>query len=194
MATEVTIPEAGEVTGQQSEYDFAFPVIPTVDEPEPPESVEEGLVSDLADFALDSTPEEALQSPGGSLTGENDLLFNFEEGEPFAAKYGKGAYATGTLQVLQWCQKALMTPKGAYAIYPPEYGSELERMKGLALPDSTLHAEITRTVVECLTYNPRVKRAAVLGIHPLPETSAVIINIELVLTTTDNPINFSLRG
>jgi hypothetical protein len=69
-------------------------------------------------------------------------------------------------------------------------------MLGEALPDQVLHAEIARTVKECLLFNPHVLEVVVLGVRRAPAVSAgsVIINVKLSLDTTGDAVNVALRG
>jgi len=197
MPVDVTAPPSGlqPAGSQQEPFEQAFSTIPIVDDPSPPERTTQGLVSDLADFALDATPEEAAYAPGGVLADERDLFFDFEGDEPVGAP-GPGIWLSGTAAILQWCEKALMTPRGKFAIYPPEYGSEIKRMVGEAMPDAVLHSEIARTVTECLLYNVHVLDVKVLSVRraPLVGEGVVIINLQLSLDTTASPVNVSLRG
>lgn len=56
---------------------------------------------------------------------------------------------------MQWCIKAVKTPRYRHVIYSRNYGSELEDLVGHGDSRGVMESEITRMVTETLLADPR---------------------------------------
>jgi hypothetical protein len=72
-------------------------------------------VDDIADFAADEIGGD-VEDEDAPETGE-DWAFDWDTEEFFGDQIGNPLRVTGEDAVIEWAEKALRTPKGAYAIY-----------------------------------------------------------------------------
>nr|WP_315990773.1 DUF2634 domain-containing protein [Desulforamulus aquiferis] len=56
---------------------------------------------------------------------------------------------------IQWCRKALLTPRYRHLIYSRNYGSEFEELIGRGLTRAAIESEIKRITTETLMVDPR---------------------------------------
>jgi hypothetical protein len=56
---------------------------------------------------------------------------------------------------MEWCQKALLTPRYKHVIYSRNYGTEFDGLIGKAYPRAVVESEIQRIVKETLKVDPR---------------------------------------
>ncbi|MCP8970049.1 DUF2634 domain-containing protein [Ectobacillus ponti] len=62
----------------------------------------------------------------------------------------------GQEALIQFAQKALVTPRFRHLIYDDQYGCELEDLLGQDIPYALLESEISRLIREALIYDDRV--------------------------------------
>jgi phage baseplate assembly protein W len=174
--------------GQQGEYDLLFPVIPIVDDPSPPEDDMMVEVDDIADFAADEIGGD-VEDEDTPETGE-DWAFDWDTEEFFGDQIGNPLRVTGEDAVIEWAEKALRTPKGAYAVYSDDYGSELQALIGQPMPEEARAAEIERAVEECLTYHPRIADVVVeeIGTRPDQPPDALFITAQVYIDDGVEPV------
>jgi phage baseplate assembly protein W len=186
-------PSTGQLVTTQSEYDLLFPVIPTELDLTPPDTLDEQLVDDLADFAADSKPLDDQDSGVNDRRG--DFAFDWDLLEFFSSERGDPLRVYGDDLVIEWCMKAVNTPKGEYPIYPPDYGCNVMQLIGAALPDPILYSEVAREITGALQRHPRVVSAAVANIQRLPlmARDALFVTVDLTLDTSREPVTLDLR-
>lgn len=81
--------------------------------------------------------------------------FDYDAGDFVLTPSGKVA-AAGTHEAwVQWCIKAVKTPRYRHVIYSRNYGSELEDLVGQGDSRGVMESEITRMVTETLLADPR---------------------------------------
>lgn len=81
--------------------------------------------------------------------------FDFEAGEFVLTPAGRVAETTGLDAYIEWCKKALSTPRYRYLIYSRNYGSEFDNLPGRGLSREVLESEIKRMATEALMIDPR---------------------------------------
>jgi 5,10-methenyltetrahydromethanopterin hydrogenase len=195
IVTTITIPAQDDDTvypAGTTEYDIAFPVIPTNLDPSPPTI--SSAVSDLTDFAADQAADNP--SLAGLTPQDTDILFDWDVGEPAAIVAATDAtWVEGDDYVVEWFAKAMQTPRGKYLIYDSEYGTGLFAMVGSGIPDQTLFSEITRDVIATATYHPQIVDCDVLGIQQVPAIGRGILLIDCELTTDsdEDPVSVVIQ-
>ncbi|MEK5405395.1 DUF2634 domain-containing protein [Paenibacillus sp. FSL W8-0439] len=81
--------------------------------------------------------------------------FDFEAGE-FVMSPSRKIVTTGEKEAwVQWCEKAIRTPRYRHVIYSPDYGSELEELIGSSYGHGVQESEIKRMVTEALLADAR---------------------------------------
>jgi hypothetical protein len=109
----------------------------------PPETVD----ADEIDEAVDTPEPIALGS---------DLLFNFVTGM-FDTGSGNQLILAGEDRALvQWITVALLTPRGAFLIYPNEFGSDLHTLRGGGFTASEIASEIPVMIEDALLVHDRI--------------------------------------
>jgi hypothetical protein len=179
-----------------SVFDLAFPTIPLEDDPSPPEEGPAGstqLADDLLDFAADEAPEDEADEQ--TSAGGWDIVMDWETGEPVGIETGAAMRVDGENLTYQWFWKALNTERGEYALYPDDYGSDLDALIGAGLPDATLHSEVARTVRECGTFSDRIVDIGFDAIEadPLVARNGLFVVMELTTAASEDPISMELR-
>ncbi|OWA34367.1 hypothetical protein B9G55_18840 [Saccharibacillus sp. O16] len=81
--------------------------------------------------------------------------FDHERGEFVISPSGRIAEADAREAWVQWCQKAIRTPRYRHVIYSPDYGSELEELLGVDYAHAVIESEIERMASEALLADPR---------------------------------------
>ncbi|WP_339785714.1 DUF2634 domain-containing protein [Paenibacillus sp. FSL R7-0313] len=81
--------------------------------------------------------------------------FDYDAGDFVLTPSGKVAAAGGREAWVQWCIKAVKTPRYRHVIYSRNYGSELEDLVGHGDSRGVMESEITRMVTETLLADPR---------------------------------------
>jgi hypothetical protein len=62
----------------------------------------------------------------------------------------------GEQALIQFVQKAILTPRFRYLIYNDQYGCEIDDLLGQDIPYELLESEITRFIKEALIYDDRI--------------------------------------
>lgn len=81
--------------------------------------------------------------------------FDFEAGEFVITPTGGVAQSRDIDAWLEWCRKALRTPRYRYLAYGRSYGQEFGDLIARHLSRAGNEAEIRRMVTECLMVDPR---------------------------------------
>lgn len=81
--------------------------------------------------------------------------FDFDAGEFVMTPTQKIAKADDTAAWVQWCQKALRTPRYRHLIYSQNHGQEFDDLIGKGYERSIIESEIQRMVTEALMVDPR---------------------------------------
>lgn len=110
---------------------------------------------------LDNQSADLLEAPGqaeGNVPFGRSWRFDFEAGEFVLTPTGKVAEADEMTAWVEWCKKALHTPRYEYLVYSREYGHELQDLIGRGLTREAIESEIQRIVTETLMVDPRTER------------------------------------
>ncbi len=83
--------------------------------------------------------------------------FDFNTGEFVLTPTGQVATTQGIDTLLQWVQKALVTKRFAYPIYPKFYGSDIESLIGVVVAQEAMATEVLRMIRETLLIDKRIK-------------------------------------
>ncbi|ANF95980.1 DUF2634 domain-containing protein [Paenibacillus bovis] len=81
--------------------------------------------------------------------------YDYDAGDFVMTPSGRVAVADEKEAWVQWCHKAILTPRYRHVIYSRDYGSELEELIGSALGRAVMESEITRMVSEALLMDER---------------------------------------
>ncbi|MEW6540562.1 MAG: DUF2634 domain-containing protein [Bacillota bacterium] len=81
--------------------------------------------------------------------------FDFDAGDFMLTPTGTVALADELHAYLEWCNKALLTPRHRHLIYGRNYGQEFEDLIRRNLTRAGNESEIKRMVTEALKVNPR---------------------------------------
>lgn len=83
--------------------------------------------------------------------------YDYDAGEFVLTPSGKVAIADEKEAWVQWCHKAILTPRYRHVIYSRDYGSELEELVGQGYGHAIMESEITRMVTETLLTDERTE-------------------------------------
>ncbi|NLW89980.1 MAG: DUF2634 domain-containing protein [Syntrophomonadaceae bacterium] len=81
--------------------------------------------------------------------------FDFDAGEFVTTPTGRTATADENEAFMEWCQKALLTPRYRHLIYGRQYGHDFDDLIGRGFSREVIESEIQRIVKETLTVDPR---------------------------------------
>ena len=81
--------------------------------------------------------------------------FDFERGEFLQAPTGRVIRSANAIAWVEWCQKAVMTPRYRHLVYTRLYGQEYEDLIARQLTRGANELEIKRITEECLKVDPR---------------------------------------
>ena len=81
--------------------------------------------------------------------------FDFDKGDFVRTPTGKVAETTGLGAYIEWCKKALLTPRYRYLIYSRNYGNEFDDLTSRGLSREAIESEIKRMATEALMLDPR---------------------------------------
>ena len=98
--------------------------------------------------------ENNLNEP---LNFEGSYLFDFEKGEFVKNADGTIAKCDFLQAYIQWCHKALKTPRYTKLAYSDVYGSEFDELIGSAISKEAKELEIARITKETLMVHPMTK-------------------------------------
>jgi len=101
-----------------------------------------------------ATPE-LPETQAGQVKFGRSWRFDFEKGDFVLSPMGKVAESKGLDAYIEWCKKALLTPRYRHLIYSRNYGSEFEDLIGRNLTRAGNESEIKRMVTEVLMVDPR---------------------------------------
>lgn len=96
-----------------------------------------------------------FESEDNENSSRQSWQYDFEDGEFVISSTGKAVMVEGTEAWLQWCQKAIQTPRYRYIIYSRNYGQELEDLIGHQYGKTLLESEISRMAKEALLIDAR---------------------------------------
>lgn len=82
-------------------------------------------------------------------------LYDFDSGEFVISSTGKAAVCSETQAWMQWCQKAIKTPRYHHIIYSRNYGHELDVLVGSSYAKSLIESEVSRMVKDALMVDLR---------------------------------------
>jgi hypothetical protein len=103
----------------------------------------------------DITLEETLETTVSDIKFGSSWRFDFDAGDFVLTPAGRVAAVTGLDAYIEWCKKALHTPRYRYLIYGRNYGHEFEDLLGRGLTRAAIETEIKRMATECLEADPR---------------------------------------
>ncbi|QDY32658.1 DUF2634 domain-containing protein [Clostridium sporogenes] len=106
------------------------------------------------DTNLEENNIEELEEPIINFKGS--YLFDFKTGEFVTNPDGTIAKANDLEAYVQWCYKAMATPRYKLA-YSDLYGQEFKNIIGSGLPKDAIELEIKRMTEETLMVHPRTK-------------------------------------
>lgn len=102
------------------------------------------------------TIEETTESTANEVQFGSSWRFDFTAGDFVLTPTGKVAPSTNDLNAyIEWCQKALNTPRYRHPIYSRDYGNEFEDLIGRGLTKEAIESEIKRMATECLMVDAR---------------------------------------
>ena len=81
--------------------------------------------------------------------------FDFDAGDFVTTPTGRTAAANETEAFMEWCQKALLTPRYRHIIYGRYYGNDFDDLIGRGYTREVIESEIQRIVKESLAVDPR---------------------------------------
>ncbi|MFD1885919.1 DUF2634 domain-containing protein [Paenibacillus wenxiniae] len=81
--------------------------------------------------------------------------YDYDAGDFVMTPSGRVAVADSKEAWVQWCHKALLTPRYRHVIYSRDYGSELDTLIGTGQGRAVLESELTRMVTEALLVDAR---------------------------------------
>lgn len=91
-------------------------------------------------------------------------VFDWQQGDFLRDPQGRVVTATGAEAVAQIVIKAQQTRRGVFLIYGPDpevpdspnhaYGSDVDRVKSMDIPDDVKKSEMERAVAEAIRYDP----------------------------------------
>lgn len=97
------------------------------------------------------------EAESGEVRFGRSWRFDYDAGEFVLTPSGKVAAADGHEAWVQWCSKAVRTPRYRHVIYSRNYGSELEDLIGGGDSRGVVESEIVRMVTETLLADPRTE-------------------------------------
>jgi sporulation protein YlmC with PRC-barrel domain len=105
------------------------------------------------DMSFEETSIENIDQP---LEFKGSYLFDFEKGEFVKNPDGTIARCDDLQSYVQWCNKAMATPRYKLA-YSNLYGHEFKELIGKNLSIEAIELEIKRMTIETLIVHPRTK-------------------------------------
>ncbi|MEN6325782.1 MAG: DUF2634 domain-containing protein [Syntrophomonas sp.] len=81
--------------------------------------------------------------------------FDFDSGEFVLTPTNQVASADEMEAYIQWCQKAIRTPRYRHLIYSRNYGNEFDDLIGRGYPRMVIESEIKRMATEALMVDVR---------------------------------------
>jgi hypothetical protein len=106
------------------------------------------LIPAFAEDTLVPLAEDTTPGYGQSF------LFDFDQGEFVGDGRGGILKAGAETAWATWCVKAVLTERGAFAAYDPDFGLDLSRVR-LADTRAEREAELQRAITEAIEFDPR---------------------------------------
>lgn len=106
------------------------------------------------DTNLEENNIQELEEP--SIDFKGSYLFDFKKGEFVTNPDGTIAKSNDLEAYVQWCYKAMATPRYKLA-YSDLYGQEFKNIMGKDISQSAIELEIKRMTEETLMVHPRTK-------------------------------------
>jgi len=101
---------------------------------------------------------ETITTTAGQIKFGKSWRFDFNEGDFVIISIGKMAETTGIDAYIEWCKKALQTPRYRYLVYGRNYGQEFKSLIGKGYSRLVIESEIRRMTSECLMVDPRTAK------------------------------------
>ena len=102
-----------------------------------------------------TTTTENNETSASQVKFGKSWLFDFEKGDFVSTPTGKIAKTNELEAYVQWCHKALLTPRYRHLIYSRNYGQEFEDLISRVLTRPAIESEIRRIASEALMTDPR---------------------------------------
>lgn len=100
---------------------------------------------------------ESTETAMDDASPKKSWRFDFAKGEFVTTPTGKVEETDGIETWVQWCQKALLTDRYRYLVYPRDYGQEFDSLISRHLTEAGDMSEIERITRECLMVHPQTK-------------------------------------
>ncbi|MDQ0170260.1 DUF2634 domain-containing protein [Paenibacillus tundrae] len=101
--------------------------------------------------------EDLSGAASEEVTFGRSWRFDYDAGDFVLTPSGKFAVTDAHEAWVQWCIKAVKTPRYRHMIYSRNYGSELEELIGQGDRRGVMESEIARMVSETLLADPRTE-------------------------------------
>ncbi|MEK4236471.1 DUF2634 domain-containing protein [Paenibacillus sp. FSL H7-0714] len=114
--------------------------------------------------------------------------FDYEAGDFIMTPTRKVAAAGEKEAWVQWCRKALLTPRYRYVIYSRNHGQEFDDLIGRGYSKAVQESEIQRIVTETLMVDPRTASVSNFAFTWVDDTcsfSCTITNVREESETID---------
>ena len=98
-----------------------------------------------------------LEAKDEQLEFKGSYLFDFEKGDFVRDANGSIIKCDDRQAFVQWCNKALKTPRFKYA-YSSLYGQEFGELMNSGISTSAIELEIQRMITEALMVHPRTSK------------------------------------
>lgn len=99
--------------------------------------------------------ETDVEADSAVVTFGRSWKFDYDRGEFVTTPSGRIATANPREAWVEWCEKAIRTPRYRHVIYSRDYGNELEDLLGSDHPRSVIESEVERMVTETLLADDR---------------------------------------
>ncbi|MBU5441202.1 DUF2634 domain-containing protein [Paenibacillus sp. MSJ-34] len=99
--------------------------------------------------------EPVTEESANEVSFGRSWRFDFSVGDFVMTPTGKVAASNDTDAWVQWCNKAIRTPRYRHLIYSSDIGQEFDDLLGRGLSHAAFESEIQRIVTETLMVDPR---------------------------------------
>ncbi|WP_411349288.1 DUF2634 domain-containing protein [Paenibacillus sp. WLX2291] len=101
--------------------------------------------------------QSVIDSDSSTVIFGKSWRYDYDAGDFVMTPSGRVALADDKEAWVQWCHKALLTPRYRHVIYSRDYGSELEELIGTGQGRAVLESEMTRMITEALLVDARTE-------------------------------------
>lgn len=108
-------------------------------------------------FPVETGSPDPLDATRTPVKFRRSFRFDFDKGEFVVDGGNRVTESEGVDAWLEWCKKALMTPRYRYLAYTRSYGQEFDDLIARHLSRAANEAEIKRIAAECLMLDTRTK-------------------------------------